>query len=66
LCHNRVLKKIFRPKSEESTGDCKMLHNGKLHDLYSSRNINREVSSRLTRIAGNVARRGERTDANRV
>jgi hypothetical protein len=59
--HNRVLKKIFRPKSEELTDDCKMLHNEKLHHLYSTRNITRQNSSRLIRSAGHVAyiRRGQ-------
>jgi hypothetical protein len=33
---NRVLRRIFGPKSEEVTGECRKLHNQKLHDLYSS------------------------------
>jgi len=58
-CHNRVLKKILRAKCEELTGDCKTLRNGKLLDLYSTRNITRTISSRLTRSAGHVARMGK-------
>jgi len=38
---NRVLRKIFRPKRDEVTGEWRMLHNEELNDLYSSSNINR-------------------------
>jgi hypothetical protein len=32
---NRVLRRIFGPKTDEVTGECRKLHNEKLHDLYS-------------------------------
>jgi hypothetical protein len=32
---NRVLRKIFRPKRDEVTGEWRRLHNEELHDLYS-------------------------------
>jgi len=35
----RVLRKIFRPKREEGTGDWRRLHNEELHDLYCSADI---------------------------
>jgi hypothetical protein len=37
----------------------KMLHNGELHDLYSSPDIIRHIKSRRMRWAGHVARMGE-------
>jgi hypothetical protein len=36
---NRVLKKIFRPKRGEVTGEWRILHNGEVYNLYSSPNI---------------------------
>jgi hypothetical protein len=33
---NRVLRRIFRPKRDEVTGDWRKLHNEELHNLYSS------------------------------
>jgi len=43
---NRVLKKIFGPKKEESAGQWKKLHNEKLYDLYFSPNVIRVIKSR--------------------
>jgi len=34
-----VLRKIFRPKRDEVTGERRKLHNEELRDLYSSPNI---------------------------
>jgi hypothetical protein len=36
---NRVLRKIFGPKSDDVTGELRRLHNEKLYALYSSPNI---------------------------
>jgi hypothetical protein len=33
---NRVLRRIFGPKSDEVKGEWRKLHNKELHDLYSS------------------------------
>ena len=33
---NRVLRKMFRPKRDEETGESRSLHNEGLSDLYSS------------------------------
>jgi hypothetical protein len=52
---NRVLKRIFGPKRDEVTGECRKLHNEELHDLYSSPSIIRIIKSRRMRWAGHVA-----------
>jgi hypothetical protein len=36
---NRVLRRIFGPKRDEVTGECRKLHNEELHDLHSSPSI---------------------------
>jgi hypothetical protein len=56
---NRVLRRIFGPKRDEVTGEWRKLHNGELHNLYSSPDIIRQVKSRRIRLAGHVARIGE-------
>jgi hypothetical protein len=38
---NRVLR-LFGPKRDEVMGECRMLHNGELHNLYSSPDIIRQ------------------------
>ena len=40
---NRVLRRIFGPKRDEKTGECRKLHYGELNDLYSSPNIVRVI-----------------------
>jgi hypothetical protein len=50
-----VLRRIFRPKGDEATGDWRKLHNEELHNLYSSPNIIRMIKSRRMRWAGHAA-----------
>jgi hypothetical protein len=57
---NRVLRRIVGPKRNEVTGNRRKLHNEELHNLYSSPNIIRIIKSRWMRLAGNVARMGEK------
>jgi hypothetical protein len=57
---NRVLRGIFGPKRDEVTGEWRKLHNGELHNLYSSPDIIRQMKSRRLRWAGHVACMGER------
>jgi hypothetical protein len=44
---NRVLKRMFRPKRDEMTGDWRKLHNEQLHNLYSLPSIIRMIKSRV-------------------
>jgi hypothetical protein len=56
---NRVLRRIFGPKSDEVTGEWRNLHNEELHNLYSYPDIIRQVKSRRMRWAGHVACMGQ-------
>jgi hypothetical protein len=57
---NRVLRRISGPKRDEVTGEWRKLHNGELHNLYSSPDIIRHIKSRRMRWVGHVARVGEK------
>jgi len=51
---NRVLRRIFGPKSDKVTGEWRKLHNEELNDLYCSPNIVWVIKSR-SRWAEHVA-----------
>jgi hypothetical protein len=55
---NRVLRRIFGPKTEVDGSQIK-LHNDELHNLYSSLNIVRVIKARRLRWVGHVACMGE-------
>ena len=61
-----VLRRIFGPRSDEVTGECRRLHNEELNDLCSSPNIVRVIKSRRMRWAGHVALMGEERGLYRV
>ena len=63
---NRLLRRIFRPKTDEVKGKWRKLHTEELNDMYSSPNIVRVIKSRRMRWAEHVARMGERRDVCRV
>jgi hypothetical protein len=63
---NRVLRRIFGPKRDEVKGEWRNLHNGELHNLYSSPDIIREIKSRRMSWVGHVARMGEGRNVYRV
>ena len=56
---NRVLRRVFRPKRDEVTGEWKKLHNEEISDLYTLPNIVRLEKSRRMRWVWHVARMGE-------
>ena len=57
---NMVLRRIFRPRIDDVTGEWMRLHNEELNDLYSSPNIVLVIKSIRMRWAGYVARMGEK------
>jgi len=63
---NRVLRKIFRPKSDEVTGEWRRLQNEELYGLYPSPNIIRVTKSRRMRRAGHVACMRDRRGVYRI
>jgi hypothetical protein len=56
---NRVLRRIFGPKRDEETRECRKLHDEELNNLYASPNTLRLIKSRRMKWAGHVARMGE-------
>jgi hypothetical protein len=58
---NRVLRRISGPKRDEVTREWR-----KLHNLYSSPNIIKQIKSRRMMWAGHVARMGEERNVYRV
>jgi hypothetical protein len=56
---NRVLRGIFGPKRDEITKKWRKLHNGELHNLYSSPDIIKQIKSRRMMLVVHVAHMGE-------
>jgi len=63
---NRVLKRVFGPKRVDVRGEWRKLHKEGLNDMFSSPNIDRVNTSRIMRLAGHVARVGDRKGVYRV
>jgi hypothetical protein len=51
VSENRVLRGVFGPKRKEVAGGWRRLHNGELHNLYTSQNIITMMKSRRMRWA---------------
>ena len=49
MFENMALRRIFGPRRDEVTGECRRLHNEELNDLYSSPTIVRVIKSRRMR-----------------
>ena len=62
----RVPRRIFGPRKDEVTRECRKLRNEELNDLYSSPNTLRVIQSRRMRWANHVARIRERRGVYRV
>jgi hypothetical protein len=54
VLENRLLRRIFGPKTDEVRGGWRKLHNEELHNLYSAPNIIRMIKSRRMNWAGHV------------
>ena len=63
---NMVMRRIFGPRRNEVTGECRRLHNEELNDVYSSPNIVRVIKWRRMRWVGYVAHIGEERVVYRV
>ena len=63
---NRVLRRIFGPRTDEVTEEWRKLLNEELNDLYSSHKFVRVIKSGRMRLVGHVARMGERRSVYRV
>jgi hypothetical protein len=59
MFENRVLIRIFGPKRDEVTGECRKLDNDLLNDMYSSPSNVQVIKWRIVRREGHVARMGE-------
>jgi hypothetical protein len=56
---NRVLRRVFRPKRDEVTGEWRKLHTEELKEMYILPNIVRVVKSIEMTWAGHVGRMEE-------
>jgi hypothetical protein len=65
MLENRVLRRIFGLVKDEIIGGWRKLHNEELHNLHSSPDISRTVTSRV-RWAGHIAYMEEKENAYRV
>jgi hypothetical protein len=61
-CYHSVQNQI----PDGMTGGWRKLHNEELHNMFSSRSINRIIKSRKMRWVGQVARMGEKRNVYRL
>jgi len=58
MFENRMLRKLFGPKSEDVAGSWRRLNSEELQNLYSSPNITGVIKLRSMKWVGHVARMG--------
>jgi hypothetical protein len=63
---NRVLRGMFGPKRDEVMEEWRKMHNGELHNLWTSPDLVRQIKSRRMRWAGHVACMGGGRNVHRV
>jgi hypothetical protein len=63
---NRVLRRVFGSKRKEVVGGWRRLHNEMLHNLYTSPNIIRLITSRKIRGASHIAHMVEMRNAYKI
>jgi len=56
---DRILRRIFGPKRDEVTGECRKLDNDSLNDMYSSPTNVQVITWRIVRWPGHVACMGK-------
>jgi len=61
-----VLRRLYRPKSEEVAGGLRRLHNEELHNLYASRNAIRIINTRRMRWTVHLARMRARRNVHKI
>jgi hypothetical protein len=62
---DRVVRRTFVLKRDETVGGCKKLHNEVIHNLYSSQSLIRMIKSRRMRWTGHVVCMEEKSNAYR-
>jgi hypothetical protein len=63
---NRMFRRIFGPKRDEVTGECRNLQNEELSDLYCSGNTIWVIKSKRMRRVEHVPCMGKGRDASRI
>jgi hypothetical protein len=66
VSENIVLRRISGPTRDEVTGEWRKLHSEELHNVYSSRNIIRQIKSRRVGWVGHVLRMGQKRKVYKV
>ena len=66
MFHNWVLRRIFGPKRDEVTGECRKLHNEENNDLYTSPSIIGVIKPRRMKWPGHATRMGEKRGVHRI
>jgi hypothetical protein len=63
---SKVVRKVFRTKRDEVSGDRRRVHKVEFHDLYCSPDVIPVVTEKKKKMAGHVSHIGENRGAYRV